>query len=668
MKTLGLRDVIGPVMVGPSSSHTAGALAIASMARRLCGSKPVQATFTLYGSFAHTGCGHGTDKALVAGLLGLSADDLSIRNSFELARQAHFSFDFAYANAQGEKGFRGNTCAPNAGHEPGQLAPKAEQPAVEAEQSAAGTRQFASKVEQAANGADHPNTVDIRIVEEDGNVLDVRGVSIGGGAAVLTRIDGIEVNVTGEHTNVVVRQHDERGVLAHIATCLADWGVNIATTRMYRTRKGSNAYTIMETDDAVPAEVRAAIENHPAVRDVRVIPAARAEETRTDADEETGASAEKKADAGKSSKSEQCANAAVHAGTETDVDADERFARCDFTTGTELLARCGEQNCSIAHAFREREHALCALDGRQANIDAYLARALKVMRDSATTPLANPLRSMGGLIGGEAQQLACAPENGHVATAAILEPARKSEFSATPSRATTTKSEPAPASPAAMPAPTANTPSPAPLALLDPLSATACVYALAVLETNASMGRIVAAPTAGSAGVVPAVLLALQKHRGFSDAELYEGLLTAGAIGYLISRNASVSGAEGGCQAEIGSAAAMAAAAAVEMAGGTPNQALAAASNALTSLMGLVCDPVGGLVEIPCQKRNATAALTALACAQIALAGIENLVNFDETVEAMYRVGRTLPFELRESALGGIAATPSACAWCAKDK
>ncbi|KGI76431.1 hypothetical protein HMPREF9458_02783, partial [Eggerthella lenta 1_1_60AFAA] len=138
----------------------------------------------------------------------------------------------------------------------------------------------------------------------------------------------------------------------------------------------------------------------------------------------------------------------------------------------------------------------------------------------------------------------------------------------------------------------------------------------------------------------------------------------AAAIGYLITRNATVSGAEGGCQAEVGSAAAMAAAASVELMGGTPAQCFAAASNALTNMMGLVCDPIAGLVEEPCQKRNAAGAAVALVSAQIALAGIGNLVDFDQTVEAMRKVGRSLPFELRESALGGIAAAPTACAYC----
>ena len=259
------------------------------------------------------------------------------------------------------------------------------------------------------------------------------------------------------------------------------------------------------------------------------------------------------------------------------------------------------------------------------------------MRASATEPIARPVHSTGGLIGGEARALA------------------ESLQGRGPQRTGTSAGAGAGTSAGAGTTP-----------LLDPLSATVSAYALAVLETNASMGRIVAAPTAGSAGVVPAVLLGLGRHRGLTDEKLHAGLLAAAAVGYLIARNASVSGAEGGCQAEIGSAAAMAAAAAVEIAGGTPAQALAAASSALMSLMGLVCDPVGGLVEVPCQKRNATAATTALVCAQIALSGTENLVGFDETVAAMDAVGRALPFELRESALGGIAAAPAACAWCAK--
>ena len=187
---------------------------------------------------------------------------------------------------------------------------------------------------------------------------------------------------------------------------------------------------------------------------------------------------------------------------------------------------------------------------------------------------------------------------------------------------------------------------------------------MAVLETNASMGRIAAAPTAGSSGVLPAMLLACQDIHEFSDEQIVDALANAAGIGYLITRNATVSGAEGGCQAEVGAASATAASAACELFGGTPRQCFAAASNAIAGLLGLVCDPIAGLVEAPCQKRNATGVANALVSAQIALAGTDNLVDFDQTVDAMYKVGRSLPFELRESALGGLAAAPSACVFC----
>ena len=532
MKTLGLTDVIGPIMVGPSSSHTAGALRIAYMARRLCLAEPKTVEFRLLGSFAHTLTGHGTDKALVAGMLGLATDDLRIRDSFDLAREAGLAFSFV-------------------------TLPDAEY--------------------------DHPNTIDVRIVDAAGNAMDVRGESIGGGAAVIRKIDDIDVRITGESASIVVRQRDEKGVLAHIAQSISDEGVNIATTRMYRERKGDTAYTVLETDQAVGAEAKAAIEDHPAIYDVRIIPG----DARADV--------------------ERVAVPDVAA-------ALQRFAELDFGNGAALLAYCEEHGATLSEAFLAREAALAASLGYADGAAAYLREALAVMRCAARRPIDEALPSMGGLIGGEARKLADLHERGGE--------------------------------------------------LCDDQLSCAIAYAMAVLETNASMGRIVAAPTAGSAGVLPGVLLALQRTRGYGDDDLAHGLAAAAAIGYLITRNATVSGAEGGCQAEVGSAAAMAAAASVELMGGTPAQCFAAASNALTNMMGLVCDPIAGLVEEPCQKRNASGAAVALVSAQIALAGIGNLVDFDQTVEAMRKVGRSLPFELRESALGGIAAAPTACAYC----
>ncbi|MCF2556604.1 MAG: L-serine ammonia-lyase, iron-sulfur-dependent, subunit alpha [Bacteroidales bacterium] len=284
----------------------------------------------------------------------------------------------------------------------------------------------------------------------------------------------------------------------------------------------------------------------------------------------------------------------------------------EFRNGAELLELCAREDCLISQVMRRRE---CE-QGETApdRVEARMARALEIMRESATQPLKTPVRSMGGLIGGEAKRLA-------------THAAKKK-------------------------------------ALCGPVLQRAITYAMAVLEVNASMGLIVAAPTAGSSGVVPGLLLALQDEYHISDERLLDSLFNAGAVGYLAMRNATVAGAVGGCQAEVGVAAAMAASAAVELMGGTPKQSLDAASTVMMNMLGLVCDPVGGLVEYPCQSRNAAGVANALVAAELALSGVPQLIPFDEMLAAMYNVGRRLPAELRETALGGCAVTPSACARC----
>lgn len=284
----------------------------------------------------------------------------------------------------------------------------------------------------------------------------------------------------------------------------------------------------------------------------------------------------------------------------------------EFKNANELLALCRQEGCPISEIMRRRE---CILG--ETTVDAVtrcMSRVLEIMRESATIPLTSPIRSMGGLIGGEAKHLAA-----HAA--------KKKD-------------------------------------ICGPVLQKAVTYAMAVLEVNASMGLIVAAPTAGSSGVVPGLLLALQETYHISDERIMDGLFNAGAIGYLAMRNATVAGAVGGCQAEVGIAAAMAASAAVELMGGEPEQCLSAASTVLMNMLGLVCDPVGGLVEYPCQNRNAAGVANALVAAEIALSGIQQLIPFDEMLSAMYRVGRYLPAELRETARGGCATTPSACERC----
>ena len=195
--------------------------------------------------------------------------------------------------------------------------------------------------------------------------------------------------------------------------------------------------------------------------------------------------------------------------------------------------------------------------------------------------------------------------------------------------------------------------------LTGPLLSGALYRALAVSELNASMGRIVAAPTAGSCGILPAAVLTMEKDRGCSEKDCILSLFTASAVGMIIANNASLAGAEGGCQAECGSAAAMAAAAITELAGGTPEMAGHAVAIALKNILGLVCDPVAGLVEIPCIKRNASGVAGAFVAAELALAGIESAIPADEVIWAMKKVGDAMSPALKETAEGGLAATPT---------
>ena len=284
----------------------------------------------------------------------------------------------------------------------------------------------------------------------------------------------------------------------------------------------------------------------------------------------------------------------------------------DFRNAKELLKVCQEQGLSISAVMLQRELTEGEQDPEET--DRKMDRVLEIMKSAASTPIHTPVKSMGGLIGGEAKKISDHKDTGKGLCGDLLE--------------------------------------------------RAVIYAMATLETNASMGLIVASPTAGSAGIVPGLLLALQEVYNYSDKYVQKALFNAGAIGYLAMRNATVAGAVGGCQAETGVAAAMAASAATELLGGTPLQCTHAASTVLMNMLGLVCDPVGGLVEYPCQNRNAAGVANALVAAEMALAGITQLIPLDEMITIMYTVGKKLPAELRETALGGCAATSTGCSLC----
>jgi L-serine dehydratase len=276
-----------------------------------------------------------------------------------------------------------------------------------------------------------------------------------------------------------------------------------------------------------------------------------------------------------------------------------------YRTLADAIADAEARGLTLARLALETE---AADQGRPVEeIRDALRRALQVMQGAVERGLAGDLFSSSGLVGGDAAKLRTGPDG-----------------------------------------PLAGTP------FRDVLA-----RALAVQEVNAAMGVIVAAPTAGGAGVLPAVLTGLAAARGIAEAQVVDALATAGLIGAVVAERASLSGAEGGCQAETGAAAGMAAGAATEMLGGTPAQVGHAVALAQQGTLGLVCDPLGGLVELPCVFRNATGAAIALAAIEMALAGITFAIPADEVIDTMGEIGRSMDVRYRETAGGGLAATPT---------
>ena len=279
-----------------------------------------------------------------------------------------------------------------------------------------------------------------------------------------------------------------------------------------------------------------------------------------------------------------------------------------FRNAEELLALTEQRGCRISDMVLARECALA--DKTPEEVYAHLRTYLGVMRDAAEAARDKALPTRGGLISGDSKKLSDYAKAGRTVCGDAL--------------------------------------------------VTAMARALSGSEVNASMGRICAAPTAGASGILPAVILGVAERFSLPEQALLDALLTSSGVGILIDSGATLSGARGGCQAECGASAAMSAAATVEMMDGTPDQALHAAAIALKNVMGLVCDPIAGLVECPCAKRNASGAANALLSADLALAGIRSAIPLDEVIGAMARVGRMLPSALRETSTGGIAATPTA--------
>ena len=280
----------------------------------------------------------------------------------------------------------------------------------------------------------------------------------------------------------------------------------------------------------------------------------------------------------------------------------------DFKNGQELLEVCKKKQCSISEVMKQRE--IEGTSSTKKEVEDKMRKALAIMKEAVRKPLEDPKPSMSGLIGGEAKQITGYRESGTNVCGTFMNKL--------------------------------------------------IAYSMAVLEVNASMGVIVAAPTAGSCGIIPAVFIAYEQYYKVNEDSIIKALFTASGIGEIVAENASISGAQGGCQAEIGTAAAMAAGGVAYLEGGNGECIANAAALALKNMLGLVCDPVAGLVEVPCIKRNAIGAVNAITAAQMALAGIKSVIPADEVIDAMFQIGCSLPACLRETSQAGLAATPTA--------
>lgn len=277
-----------------------------------------------------------------------------------------------------------------------------------------------------------------------------------------------------------------------------------------------------------------------------------------------------------------------------------------FKSVKELIERCEAENKAIYEVMLEQEMAVTGMTAEE--VYTHMDRNLQTMENALEEGLAG-VTSITGLTGGDAVLMKQYIESGQALAGNLV---------------------------------------------LDAVS-----KAVATNEVNAAMGKICATPTAGSAGVVPGVLFSLKNRLQLNRQDMLNFLLTSGAFGFVVANNASISGAAGGCQAEVGSASAMAAAAIVEAAGGSPQQSAEGFAICLKNMLGLVCDPVAGLVEVPCVKRNAAGASNAIVSADMALAGITSRIPTDEVIDAMYKIGQTMPSALRETGRGGLAGTPT---------
>ena len=509
-----LFDVLGPVMTGPSSSHTAGVLRIGRMGRQFLGGDPDSIELRFYGALAHTYKGHLSDSGIVGGLIGMKEDSPEIRDALSIAHSRSIPV----------------TCV------------------------------------TAPESTLNPNTVDMRLKKGEEN-LKVVGISIGRGEILMTELDDFPLRLYGNEDLLLLvadrtlSENEFRTLLMNELTDeLADEFLGFDTAE----KNGRVLHACFLKNTPSP-ELEAKAKGLPGVERVYSI-------------------------------------ASIY---------DYKLVNPEslFDSFAELLRLCDERGASIADMAAAYEACRSGLT-RDGTMDR-MAQIWKVMKASAEAGLTGENRLVAGLVRGDN----CARLMQRVVEGKNIS---------------------------------------------GPIVGAALARALAVMETNGCMGCIAAAPTAGACGVLSGCLLTLAENLKSKPEEIYEALLAAAVVGVLIAMRAPVSGALGGCQSEIGVASAMTAASMAHLGGGSPSQTIHAAALALKNILGLICDPVAGPVEIPCIKRNGIGVGNAFAAADMALAGIESAIPPDEVVDALINVQTLLPRELRGTLIGGLASTPTA--------
>ena len=503
-----LNDVLGPVMRGPSSSHTAAPFFIGTMARALLGDEPVSVTFAFgsKGSFAQVYRQQGSDLGFAAGLVGLPITDESFPRALDFAAQKGLEVKFTV-----------------------ELLPE----------------------------ANHPNTVEIRMVSRSGRRLTVVAQSVGGGAFQFTRVDRWPVELRGDAHEMLVemKAEAEPEVLEGLSRKVK-W-VDTPERQLH----GDRVLLHLKLYSALDPEIKSTVGTMPGVSQLWTAPPVfyplRGEPL--------------------------------------------------FASAAEMTALASSRSSSLGRIALTYESSLLGLSEQE--VIGEIIRRFDVMRASVHRGLEEKLPPMQ-LLHPSAGSVFRAEAEGRVAVGGI--------------------------------------------------HTRAGARAMAVMHINGGGGVVCAAPTAGSAGVIPGVLVSLVEDKGLSIQKAALALCAASAIGIIIANRATFAAEVAGCQVEIAAAGAMAAAAVVEAAGGTAAQAADAAAISFQNTMGLICDPVQGVVEIPCHTRNAVAASSAFLCADLILGGYVNPIPLDETIDAVHAVGQILPRELKCTALGGLSIAPSA--------